>query len=109
MKKLIGITIFLGALYFVLMQAHPNASSVENHKNLAKRIGFYGVLCLGAGLLMVTGGIDLSIGAVAGLAATVAAMMLNGHLPGLAERSPDGNLVPHPWPPWAMAPIVLLL
>lgn len=109
MKKLLGITLFLGLLYFLLLQADPRAASVENHKNLAQRIGKYGILCLGAGLLMVTGGIDLSIGAVVGLAATVGAMLLNGRMPGLLETQADGAAVPHPLPPWAMVPLVLLL
>jgi ribose transport system permease protein len=36
----------------------------SNNFNLSKRIGVYGISCLGAGLLIVTGGVDLSIGSV---------------------------------------------
>ncbi len=76
MKKLIGITVFLVLLYGALLAADPNANWTYNHINLGERIGLYGIVGLGAGLLIITGGIDLSIGAVAGLSATLLAMLL---------------------------------
>jgi ribose transport system permease protein len=76
MKKLIGMLVFLGVLYALLLYADPAAGSAQNHFNLGKRIGLYGIISLGAGLLIITGGIDLSIGAVIGLSATVMALML---------------------------------
>lgn len=117
MKKLIGITIFLAILYGTLLQADPNAASAANHKNLGQRIGKYGVLGLGAALLIVTGGIDLSIGAVVGLCATVGAMMVNGYLPGIVGRKletlADGTVletpIPNPQPIWLMILAVLAL
>jgi ribose transport system permease protein len=78
MKKLIGIVVFLLLIYGVLISAEPAARSASNHFNLARRIGLYGILSLGAGMLIVTGGIDLSIGSVVGLSATVFAMLLKG-------------------------------
>ena len=78
MKKLIGIVAFLLIIYGVLLAAEPAARSASNHFNLARRIGTYGILSLGAGMLIVTGGIDLSIGSVVGLSATVFAMLLKG-------------------------------
>ena len=47
----------------------PNAGSAANHINLAKRIGLFGILCLGVTPLIISGGIDLSIGTWRGLAA----------------------------------------
>jgi len=76
MKKLIGLLVFLGVLYALLLYADPAASSAQNHFNLGKRIGLYGIISLGAGMLIISGGIDLSIGAVVGLAGTVMALML---------------------------------
>jgi ribose transport system permease protein len=76
MKKLIGVAIFLLILYVTLLVANEGARSVENHYNLAKRIGLYGIISLGAGLLIITGGIDLSIGSVVGLTATLLALLL---------------------------------
>lgn len=78
MKKLLGMVIFLLVLYGALLYSNPGARSAYNHFNLEKRIGLYGIITLGAGVLIVSGGIDLSIGAVVGLCATVFAMMLTG-------------------------------
>jgi ribose transport system permease protein len=76
MKKLAGILFFLLVLYVALLLADPGARSVENHFNVARRIGLYGVISLGAGLLIVSGGIDLSLGSVVGLCATLLAILL---------------------------------
>jgi ribose transport system permease protein len=76
MKKLLGITIFLLLLYGALLIANPGARSADNHYHLGERIGLYGIISLAAGTLIITGGIDLSIGSVVGLCATVLAMLL---------------------------------
>jgi ribose transport system permease protein len=74
MKKLIGLFVFLLALYGVLLLTDPTARSYGNHFNLSRRIGLNGLLCLGVMPLIICGGIDLSIGAVVGLCATLFAM-----------------------------------
>jgi ribose transport system permease protein len=76
MKKLLGLFLFLLVIYALLLLADPGARSVYNHFNLGKRIGLYGILSLGAGVLIITGGIDLSIGSVVGLCTTIVAMLL---------------------------------
>jgi ribose transport system permease protein len=76
MKKLAGIALFLAVLYALLLCAGEGASSYENHFRLGERIGLYGILTLAAGLVIVTGNIDLSMGSVIGLCATVLCLML---------------------------------
>ncbi len=76
MKKLAGITLFLLLLYAAVLLADPGARSAENHFNVARRIGLYGIISLGAGLLIISGGIDLSLGSVVGLCATLLAILL---------------------------------
>lgn len=76
MKKLLGIALFLVLLYLALLAADPHAGSLQNHLNLGTRIGLYGIISLGAGLLIISGGIDLSIGSVVGLSATLLAILL---------------------------------
>ena len=71
MKKLLGIFAFLVMLYIFILLATDAERWGSNHFNLGQRIGLSGILCLGAGLLIVTGGIDLSIGSVVGLCACV--------------------------------------
>jgi ribose transport system permease protein len=81
MKKLAGIALFLLAIYVTLLLSDPGARTLLNHTNLAKRIGLYGVLTLGAGVLIISGGIDLSIGSVVGLCGTVCVIALDNKLP----------------------------
>src|SRR5262245_8860460 len=76
MKKLIGITTFLLILYGTLLLADEGARTWQNHYNLGERIGLNGILALGAGLLLITGGLDLSVGSVVGLCTTVLAMLM---------------------------------
>ena len=76
LKKLLGLAVFLLVLYLLLLLADPGARGAYNHFNLGKRIGLYGIISLGAGVLIISGGIDLSIGAVVGLCSTVLAMLL---------------------------------
>jgi ribose transport system permease protein len=73
MKKLVGIFIFLLILYVAILFALPWNRDVmaSNHHYLGQRIGLEGILCLGAGLLIITGGVDLSIGSVVSLCACV--------------------------------------
>lgn len=84
MKKLVGIILFLLALYGVLLLSDPGARSAQNHYNLGQRIGLTGVVSLGAGFLIIAGGIDLSIGSVVGLCATVCALLMSRLPPALA-------------------------
>jgi ribose transport system permease protein len=93
MKKLVGIALFLLLLYIALRFGDPNAGSLQNHINLGQRIGLYGIVGLGAGILIIAGGIDLSIGAVVGLVATLLAMLL----------------IDYRWPPWLAIPAVIVV
>jgi ribose transport system permease protein len=65
------------------MASAEGASSLANHQILANRLGFYGVLTLGVGLLIISGGIDLSIGSVVGLSAVAFAVLLRNGVPPL--------------------------
>ncbi len=79
MKKLIGLALFLAVLYGALLLADPSAGSARNHFNLAKTIGLFGILCLAVTPVIITGGIDLSIGAVVGFCVTSLAMLLTDY------------------------------
>ena len=76
MKKLLGITIFLVLVYGTLLISHPNAATVGTHFLIGQRIGLYGILSIAAGMLIITGGIDLSIGALVCLCSTVFGMLV---------------------------------
>jgi ribose transport system permease protein len=82
MKKLLGIFLFLCLLYVSILLSTDPEYWGSNHFNLGQRIGLSGILCLGAGSLIVSGGVDLSIGSVVGLCATVfSALVLDLKLP----------------------------
>jgi ribose transport system permease protein len=76
MKKLIGLALFLGILYSVLLMAVPSDSVAANNYNLGTHIGSFGIISLGAALVIIAGGIDLSIGSVVALSATLQAILL---------------------------------
>jgi ribose transport system permease protein len=85
-SRLLGIFLMVLLLYgIVLASDFDRAGSIENHQNLARRTGFFGILTLGAGLLIISGGIDLSIGSVVGLSAVSLALLLEKRVaPGVA-------------------------
>lgn len=76
MTRLLGVLLMVLILYAALMGFFEKARSLDNHQVLARRLGFYGVLTLGVGVLIVTGGIDLSIGSLVGLAAVAFGYLL---------------------------------
>lgn len=76
MKRVAGILALLIALYALLFWSNPNASGSSNLIDLANRQGFYGVMTLGVGVLMISGGIDLSIGSVVALGAVLFGWMM---------------------------------
>lgn len=78
MKKLIGLLLFaLGlylAVYFKVPPGRDGENRTQNNVNMARRMSQLGIVSLGAGTLIIAGGIDLSIGSFMGLCATVLAV-----------------------------------
>ena len=62
----------------------PNFVSPANLVNLTNLIGMFGIFSMGLGLIIITGGIDLSVGAVMAFSGIIAANLLqNGVAPAL--------------------------
>ena len=76
MKKLLGITLFLVLVYVALLFSHENAASAGTHFLIGQRLGLYGILSLAAGLLIIAGGIDLSMGSLVCLCSTVFGLLI---------------------------------
>jgi ribose transport system permease protein len=76
MTRLLGIFLIVGLLYAGLMGLDEHARSLENQQTIGELLGFYGVLTVGVGVLIVAGGIDLSIGSVVGLGAVCFGLLL---------------------------------
>src|SRR5205823_13513915 len=81
MARLLGVLTMVLVLYGVLMGASEDARALANQQTIAGRLGFYGILTVGVGVLIVSGGIDLSIGPVVGLGAVCFAKLLERRVP----------------------------
>ena len=79
--KVLGIFGLLVAVVLFTGLMNPRFFSADNLENVVQRTSLFGILGIGAALTIVTGGIDLSIGAVVGLAATLLPMMIEAGVP----------------------------
>ena len=76
MKKEFGILLLLLVLCAVTAAINPRFLSQTNLTNMANVIGLFGVFSLGLGLVIITGGIDLSVGSMCALTGVVLSMAL---------------------------------
>ena len=76
MKKELGIFILLVVLCAVTTAINPRFLSANNLTNIANVIGMFGIFSIGLGLVIITGGIDLSVGSMFALAGVLLAMAL---------------------------------
>jgi ribose transport system permease protein len=71
-----GVLLALLALCVLLALATPNFFTLNNLPIVLRNASFVGLVALGQTLVLLVGGIDLSVGAAAGLSAIVGALML---------------------------------
>ncbi len=76
MKKELGTFLLLVLLCVVVAVLNPRFLAPANLQNMARLIGMYGIFSIGLGLVIITGGIDLSVGSVFALLGVVMSMML---------------------------------
>ena len=76
MKKELGIFILLIVLCIVVSVINPNFLLTINLQNLARQIGAFGIFSIGLGLVIITGGIELSVGSMMALLGVLLSMML---------------------------------
>jgi ribose transport system permease protein len=85
MTRILGVLGLLIVLYAALFESNPGASSTRSLKSLANDQGRYGVVTIGAALVIITGGIDLSVGSMVGCGAILfGSLMRDGTHPYLA-------------------------
>src|ERR1700726_4196428 len=71
------VTVALLLICAVMTALQPAAfGSSENFYNITRNFAFVGIMALGMTAVIITGGIDLSVGSVMGLVAIVAGMLL---------------------------------
>ena len=82
MKKELAILLLLVALCAIVTALNPRFISPANLQNTARLVGAFGIFSLGLGLVIITGGIDLSVGSAFALLGVLLSIMLTSwHLP----------------------------
>jgi ribose transport system permease protein len=92
-RKEISVLLLFVLLCTVVAIASPQFLSVANLQNVARLVGTYGIFSIGVGIVIISGGIDLSVGSICALLGILLAMML----------------VEWQWPAAVALPAVLLL
>ena len=77
MRKELGIFGLLLVVCIITASKSPAFLGADNVQNLARLVGIYGIFSIGAGIVIMTGGIDLTVGSVFALEGVVLAMALN--------------------------------
>ncbi|MBR9801059.1 ABC transporter permease [bacterium] len=76
MRKILGILGLLIVVCLVTAWNNPAFMKPTNIEQLLHRTSLYGLISLGAALVIITGGIDLSIGSVVGLCGSLLPLLL---------------------------------
>lgn len=75
-RKDVTVLLLLVALCAVVATSSPQFLSVTNLQNLGRLVGMYGIFSIGVGIVIITGGIDLSVGSICALLGVLLSMML---------------------------------
>jgi ribose transport system permease protein len=75
-RKEISVLLLLVLLCAVVAMASPQFLSVANLQNVARLVGTYGIFSIGVGIVIMTGGIDLSVGSICALLGILLSMTL---------------------------------
>jgi ribose transport system permease protein len=82
MRKELGTFVLLVVLCIALAILNRSFLDPANLQNLSRLIGIYGIFSIGLGLVIITGGIDLSVGSVFALLGVLLSIFLvDWHLP----------------------------
>jgi ribose transport system permease protein len=76
MKKELAIFLLLAVLCVIVTALNPRFLSAANLQNTARLVGAFGIFSLGLGLVIITGGIDLSVGSAFALLGVLLSIML---------------------------------
>jgi ribose transport system permease protein len=76
MRKELGTFLILIVLCVIVSIQEPKFLSGDNLQNLARLVGLYGIFSIGIGIVIITGGIDLSIGSVFALLGVLLSIFL---------------------------------
>ena len=77
MKKILGILGLLIAICVFTATLNENFLSAYNMQNTIRWTALYGIISIGVAFVIISGGIDLSIGSVVGLVGSLLAWLLS--------------------------------
>ena len=86
-----SILTILGLIY--LLDPTRSFFLPSNRLSLLHQIGLYGILAIGAAVVIISGGIDLSVGAVVAFSSVIAAKLMTQWLRGSATGPPSATVV----------------
>jgi len=75
-RKEIAVLVLLVSLCAIVAAASPQFLSVANLQNVGRLVGTYGIFSIGVGIVIIAGGIDLSVGSICALLGILLSMML---------------------------------
>jgi len=75
MRKELGILTLLAVLCVLVAALNPQFLSSANIQNTSRLIGTYGIFSIGVGIVIITGGIDLSVGSMFALLGVLLSLM----------------------------------
>jgi ribose transport system permease protein len=75
------VTIALLLICVVMSVAFPVFASEDNFFNITRNFAFIGIMALGMTVVIITGGIDLSVGSIMGVVAVSSGLVLEAHYP----------------------------
>lgn len=75
---ILGVLLFMIILFSVM---NPNFSTARNVGNILRQISIVGICAVGMTAVVLTAGIDLSVGSVIGLSAVIGAMLMSSGVP----------------------------
>src|SRR4249920_2240512 len=71
---LIVVAVVIECIIFAILS--PSFLTIDNFVNVALQIAIYGILAVGMTLVIITGGIDLSVGSLVALSGVTAAAVM---------------------------------
>src|SRR3954452_8317640 len=76
--SLLGLLLLM---WFALSVSTDSFFTANNFENLMRQASLWAIIAVGQTFVIITGGIDLSVGAVVGLSSTIVALLLKAGLP----------------------------
>src|SRR6476659_2721950 len=78
MRRELGMSVALVLMCLALWWSNPDFLGQSNSINTLRQISMLGIYSIGIGFVIITGGIDLSIGSVIGLTGVLIARVATG-------------------------------